>query len=528
MRKVTASGVSVVVLILAVLIGLDWYVRDLGPRAKTRVIKELSERFDANVTLKDLQLSLLPHPAVSGGPLSIRHRGWNDPHPLIYIRRFSAQSTFFSLFFQRDRVRLLNLEGFEIHVPHRGKVTSQTTHVDDEELESDRPGTDRKRLKIGIETLVADGTLLEIEPKETGRDPMRFDIKNLQMHSVGPGEPMRFDAVLSNPKPPGIIVSSGRFGPWQTDDPRATAVSGEYTFRNANLAVFSGISGTLSSTGQYGGVLGRINVKGHTDVPDFALKRGGMPVHLAADFQSTVNGMNGDTILEDIQAHFLNTDLQCKGGVTHQGPVQGKTVNLVAATGKSARIEDILQLVMGSRTPLMRGNIRFESTILVPPGKRDVLDKLRLNGKLEITSAVFSSPEANRKIGTLSLRARGINKDDQRRRPTPVVASDLRANFRLHDGSMDLLPLVFAIPGALVRLNGTFALPSQKLDFDGSFRMQATLSDTQSGIKHWLLKPLDPIFEKDGAGLQLPFKVTGTEDHPTLAVSAFHHTFQVK
>jgi hypothetical protein len=58
--------------------------------------------------------------------------------------------------------------------------------------------------------------------------------------------------------------------------------------------------------------------------------------------------------------------------------------------------------------------------------------------------------------------------------------------------------------------------------------MQATLSDTQSGLKHWLLKPVDPFFEKDGAGLELPFDVTGSEDHPTLSVSAFHHTFEVK
>jgi hypothetical protein len=52
--------------------------------------------------------------------------------------------------------------------------------------------------------------------------------------------------------------------------------------------------------------------------------------------------------------------------------------------------------------------------------------------------------------------------------------------------------------------------------------MQATLSDTQSGIKHWVLKPFDRFFEKDGAGFEVPITITGTREHPDIGTEIFH------
>lgn len=528
MRRVSGYGALVVAVIVATLVGLHAYVRSLSPRAKARVIKETSDRFDADVTLGSLQLSLFPSPSVTGGPLIIKHRGWNDPSPLIYISRFSADSTFFNLFFQRDKVRLLTVEGLRIHIPRRGESASKTVRRDDEEIETNQPGSDRTQLKIRIATIIADGTQLYIDPKQEGKEPLRFDITKLQLHSVGAAQPMRFDAVLHNPKPPGLINSSGRFGPWQREDPRATAVSGNYEFSKADLSVFKGIRGTLSSTGSYSGVLQHIEVSGQTDTPDFALRDRGSPVHLRTTFQSTVNGMNGDTILENVDARFLNSEFICKGDISKANGRNGKTVNLFAVTKDNARMEDILQLVMADRAPLMTGNVQFQSKIVIPPGPKKVIEKLQLNGQFQLISATFTNPGVNEKMTTLSDRARGITKDKEATMPKQTIASDLNAHFRLQDGTISLTPLVFDVPGASVRLNGTFNLPSHGLDLKGLFRMQATLSETQSGVKRWLLKPIDPLFEKDGAGVELPFDVTGSQEHPTLAVSAFHHTFKVK
>jgi AsmA-like C-terminal region len=529
MRKLPLYGTLAALLTLAaVLISTELYVRSLGPRTKVRVTKALAERFNADVRLESLHLSLLPSPSVAGEGLVVQHRGWNDAHPLISISRFTAESTFFNLFFQRDKVQSVVLDGLQIHVPHRGKSASETERRDHEDVETGKAGDDRSRLKIGIESIVADGTLLEIEPKEPGKDPMRFEIKGLRLSSVNGSGPMHFQANLTNPKPPGLISTRGQFGPWQKDDPRATAVSGDYEFSHADLAVFKGISGILSSAGTYNGVLQHIEVNGQTDTPDFALKRGGLPVHLRTTFQSVVNGMNGDTILDKVDAHFLNSEFLCQGKVAHDEGKKGKTVSLFASTPKVARMEDILHLVTGGDPPLMTGGVQFQSKIVIPPGEQDVADRLYLDGNFKVISGVFTSRKINQKLVVLSHRARGISKVEDPEHPQRTVASDMSGSFKLKNGTMTFSRLSFAVPGAKVKLAGNFNLSSHKLDLNGLFRMEATLSDTQSGVKHWLLKPLDPIFSKDGAGLELPFKVTGTQKHPTLAVSAFHHTFTVK
>src|SRR5205823_11222328 len=99
----------------------------------------------------------------------------------------------------------------------------------DHQVESCEPRNDTTRLRFLIEKIVADGTLLEIETKVEGKQPLQFDIKKLTLRSVGPGQAMAFSARLRNAKPPGLIDSRGSFGPWQKDDPRATPVSGKYT-----------------------------------------------------------------------------------------------------------------------------------------------------------------------------------------------------------------------------------------------------------------------------------------------------------
>lgn len=528
MRKLLVYGGLTLAVLAAAVWGIHQYVRTLGPRAKSHVVKALSARFDADVSLANLQLYLFPAPRAVGSSLTIRHRGWPDSQPLISISKFTADSTFFNLFFQRYKVRLLRLEGLRIHVPHRGQSTARTTKHDDELVETKQPGGDRTQLGIRIDAIIADGTQLQIDPKDPSKDPLLFDIRNLQLHSVGPAQPLRFDAVLENPKPPGLINTSGQFGPWQKEDPRATAVAGNYDFSQADLSVFKGIRGILSSRGTYGGVLQHIEVQGETDTPQFALRKRGSPVHLRTKFHSIVNGMTGDTILDNVDARFLHSEFLCRGDISKQAGEPGKSVNLVAFTKKTARMEDILHLVMDAQTPFLTGDVDFQSKIVVPPGPEEVIHKLRLNGQFHLTSGLFTSHDVNAKIVTLSDRARGIPRSEQARLPQQTVASDLSGQFKLGNGVLSLRKLSFAVPGATVTLHGTYNMPLHNLDLTGLFRMEATLSATQSGLKHWLLKPLDPLFEKDGAGLELPFAVTGSQEHPTLSVSAFHRTFRMK
>jgi hypothetical protein len=418
------------------------------------------------------------------------------------------------------------LEGLSIHIPRRGAGLTKSGEEEGHEIDTGTPGQDRTQFKFLIEKIIADGTNLTIDPKQEGKDPLIFDIQKLTLRNVGPGQPMAFKASLTNAKPPGLIDSSGSFGPWQRDDPRVTAVNGKYTFKNANLAVFSGISGILSSAGEYHGVLQQIVVDGTTDTPKFALKRGGDSVHLRTKFHSIVNGTDGDTILDPVDATFGKSEFVCRGGVVKQKGDQAKTVSFNALT-THARMEDILRLVVGGK-PVLTGGADFRSKIFIPPGHQDVLDKLRLDGQFKIAHAEFTSPEIERRLLALSDRARGISKKEEQQGQGPeTVASDFDGRFRLVDGVTDFSVLQFSVPGAAIQLKGTYDLRKQTIDMNGKFRMEATLADTQSGIKHWLLKPFDKFFEKDGAGFEVPITVSGSREHPEISAEAFHHQFTI-
>ena len=362
-------------------------MQDLGPQARRRIIQALEQRFHADVDLKSVTVTVYPHPKAVGEELTIRHKGWNQARPLIHIRRFTAETDYETLIAKRNHVDLVRLEGLEIYLPRRGRSTFLGDKGASYAVETGQAGQDKTRLGFLIEKMTADGTSLEIEPRNEGKKPLRFDIQKLLLKSVGPGRAMTFNAELTNAMPPGLIQSTGTFGPWQRDDPRATAVSGNYEFQQADLGVFKGISGTLSSTGRYGGVLQHIDITGTTDTPRFALKAGGEPVHLITSFHSVVDGTDGDTILDPVDAHFFQSEFVCRGGVVHLSGAPGKTITLDAVS-KHARMEDLLRLIVGRGEPLLEGPVDFQSKILIPPGHEEVADKLNLDG-------YFSFPQHN-------------------------------------------------------------------------------------------------------------------------------------
>jgi hypothetical protein len=502
-----------------------FYIKTLGSRSKARIIRALDDRFNADVSIQSINISILPHPAVTVEGLSVRHRNWPSRHPLFSARRFTARFGFLTLFTRRDLVELVKLEGLAVYLPPRGGPNGVSLM---KPRYSNANAPHRKPLHFLIKTIVADSTLLVIEPKQEDKEPLRFDIAKLTLTSTGPGRELAFKAQLTNPKPPGLIDTTGRFGPWQTDDPRSTPVSGQYTFEHADLGVFKGIRGVLSSTGKYSGVLERIDVQGATSTPDFALKRGGDPMPLNTTFHSIVDGTDGDTILENVNANLGNSEFLCQGSVTHLPGSEGKTISLTATT-KQARMEDILKLVLGSAKAMIKGDVDFRSKILIPQGKEPVIDKLQLDGRFNLASAIFTSPKVEQTLTTLSLRARGVDKKQEQENgyKPKNVGSNLNGVFKLKNGVSHFSRCFFSVPGATVNLSGSFNLRTDGIDMKGIFRMEATLSDTQSGFKSLLLKTLDPFFKKNGAGFQIPITITGTRDKPLIGARVFHHEFTI-
>jgi hypothetical protein len=324
---------------------------------------------------------------------------------------------------------------------------------------------------------------------------------------------MPFTATLTNAVPPGRIETSGTFGPWSREEPGYTPLNGSFVFENADLGVFKGISGTLSSKGLFGGTLAEIDVKGQTETPDFTIAVGGNPVPLTTEYHAIVNGTDGDTRLERVDAMLARTRIVAAGGVLHAEGVKGREVVLDLTIDKG-RLEDILQLAVGTPEPPMTGALNLETTFVLPPGDRDVVEKLRLDGGFTIDDGRFMDPSVQQQINELSVRASGRKQANVR---PPRVASDFSGKFALGDGVLRLPTVTFDVPGAIVQLNGRYALQRETLNFSGNLFMDAKVSQTASGFKRLLLKVVDPLFRKNGRTV-VPLKIGGTRDNPSFGL----------
>jgi hypothetical protein len=147
----------------------------------------------------------------------------------------------------------------------------------------------------------------------------------------------------------------------------------------------------------------------------------------------------------------------------------------------------------------------------------NVVDKLRLDGRFSINGGRFTDANVQQKINEMSLRATGkLAKAKEPAVAAPVVASDFQGRFKLADGVLRIPTLVFDIPGAAVKLQGTYALRPQTIAFSGNLYMDAKISQTVTGWKSMLLKIADPLFRENGQTV-VPLKITGTRAAPRSA-----------
>jgi hypothetical protein len=465
---------------------------------RQRILAALSQRLDGDVELGSLSVRMIPFHA-EGARLTIRHRGHGDEPPLISVRSFTVDGDLLGLY--RKHVASVELVGLDIEIPpRRGEKTPD-------------PAGPGLKGDIVVDHLRSTDARLVIIPRDRDKPPKVWDIHRLHMHSVGNEQAMPFEATLTNAIPPGEIETTGHFGPWQREDPGSTPLDGTFDFEKVDLGVFKGISGILSAHGTFGGALASIDVHGDTTTPQFTVKVGGHPVPLHAAYHAVVDGTNGDTRLERIDGSFLNTSLVARGAVLDVPGADGRRVSLDVTIDRG-RLEDVLRLAVSTPQPPMRGALRLHTDFELPPGDRDVVEKLRLNGRFTIARGQFTSNEIQQKIAELSQRAQGNRKADTRHER---VTSDFAGRFTLASGVLKLPTVTFNVPGADVRLSGRYALRQETLDFQGQLIMDAKVSQTVDGFKSILLKAVDPIFRRDGRTV-IPIKITGTRHDPSFGL----------
>jgi hypothetical protein len=513
-----AAGVLILVLGAAGVMAARFLSRRFEPYVREQAISYLKTRFASDVELRALHIRL-PQTSrlrllrtrgrggiarVNGEGLTMRLQGRPDLPPIFVVRRFAFEIDIGKLFDATRTVPLLVIDGMEIHVPPRGEKKPGG----DQKTAATSPPPDVRRPSVLMEKVLINDAKLVTMPRDPKKAPLQFDIHRLELKSAGPGVPMNYEARLTNPKPPGEIVSKGSFGPWAAGEPGDSPLAGEYVFEKADLGVFAGIAGLLNSTGTFQGTLAAIEARGEARIPDFRLKMANNPVPLAVRFEVLVDGTNGNTVLKPVHATLGTTRFTTSGAVIKHEGEQRRAISLNVSMPDGS-IRDLLRLA-AKGSPFMDGRLMLQTKIDIPPLSGKVREKLNLDGRFEVLEGKFLRSTIQDQIDSLSRRGQGAPTNTQ----IDEVVSYMTGEFRLQNEALSFRSFAFGVPGAHVQLTGGYNLASDELDLHGNLRLQSKVSGTVSGWKRFALKPVDPFLAKRGAGTFLNIKVDGTSQHP--------------
>jgi hypothetical protein len=544
-----------VALFVVALIGLTVAAVTYRPRMerwlRVKVVEVLEDRLDSDVQLDAISVQPGLITRISGGPLTIRHRRHTKVAPLLRIERFETTLTWRQMLRRPRRVDAVTLTGVAIAIPpsRRPETPSDaelavdngqpstvrqasedqpaTVPADEAGDDSDESAEARtaeakgpttkapgpaKTPAVIIDRVTADAATLVILPRELKKLPRRFVLHKLTVRDISSDRPMGFDAVVENPKPRGRIHTTGTFGPWNAVVPARTPLDARYTFVDADLSTIPGIAGILQAEGTYGGQLERIEAIGTSTTPNFDLDVGGRPLSVKTRFTVVVDGTNGNTYIQPAEALLgEGTPIRVTGGVVKAEDRRGRTVDLAMSIA-DGRLEEVLALVVNGE-PTMKGRIRVDASLLIPPGPEKVVRRMVLEGKFSLAGTRFTSRVLQARIDELSRRAQGKLDDPDITR----VVSAFSGRFRMADGVIRFPALSFEVDGARVQLAGRYVVAGQGLNFDGRIQLAAGVSQMVRGRKAWLLRPFDGLFRRDGY-TEFPIHIRGTVEKPEFGV----------
>jgi len=505
--KYVRWGLAGVVALAGILLGLqaaNW------PFTREAMIKRLEQASSTHVEMRGFHSTFFPYPGCIADEVTFRPiastSGPKPQDPVIAIRRLTIESTFLGLFRKPGRIKSIAADGLRIHVPAGGADL--------------HPAEDAKSDNVVIEEFHAENALLELASRQPTGKPLVFQLHHVQFRNIGNGNKIPFQVSLHLPTLPGEVHSSGWIGPWKDErgTVRSTPISGTYVLQQADLGVFNGIRGEVSSRGAFSGNLKSINVAGNTDSPQFEVTESGHRFHLTTEFRGTVDLKDGDVILPAVQARVGNTNLAANVRVA--GKPKTMAVNITQGKGE---IQDLILLFSDDAASPVTGPVSFQTNILLPAEHRPFKQRVQLTGSFVIDPAKFTSTKSQVGIDQLSERANG-KKDKEKDRDADDDAAGfdrvhprLDGQLTLRNGVATFSRISFSVPGAQGDMNGTYSILNKRVDLRGKMRMNATVSQATTGAKSFFLKVVDPFYKKKHAGAEVPITMTGVYGHTHFA-----------
>jgi hypothetical protein len=476
-----------------------------GGSLTQRVTASLEAALNCDVSMDPLTVRMFPRIKVSGTNLTIRLKQRPDLPAFMTIDQFDVNLGLLSVI--RRHVEEVHLDGLHVNVPPRLSDAMAST------LDAAASAPTGRHSLFRVDRIVTHNALLNFVAKKAVGRPLMFEVHNLELLDAGVDAPMRFIASLTNPVPEGQVYSRGTFGPWNRDDPTLTPMTGAYTLADADLNTINGLAGKTASTGTFKGVLTDIHATGQSDTPNFSIDLGGKPVPLSTTFEVTVDGTDGTTELNRVEARLGGTTILITGMLTNLPGPKNHDVDLDAEI-KDGRLEDVMRLAFDTPKPIATGTVSLSALLKLPPGEGRAQRRLAASGTVRLKGAHFTDPTVNAKVVELSRRGQGKKADD----PMGNVTADFNGAFSLAAGVVTLSKTEVRVPGAVIQIAGTYHLGTEEVDFEGQALLDASLSSAVGGFKSIFLKPFNPLFRKNGSGAVVPIRITGTRPSPQFGV----------
>ena len=476
------------------------------PFTREKVLAALEQSSARDVTIQGFSNSYFPPGCVVKG-ISFAHRRRKDLPPLITVEELTIKATYTGMIGFHKEVSAVHVKGMHVLIP--------PPHPDGKRPQVFPLTAVEKGNGVLIKSIDVDGVLLEFLSTKPNTDSYKIDIQKLNLHNVAKDSPISFDAALWDSKPSGHITSTGRFGPWNADDPGSTPVQGSFRYENVKLNSLPGLNGTLGSQGNYTGTLAQLKANGVVDIPDFRVAHSSHTLHLNTSYQADVNATNGDVILQATTTRFKQTAVESAGTITGDPKHHGKTVklNMTVAAG---RVEDLMDVVTQAKVAAMQGAVQAHAAVTLPFDSRPFLERIGLQGEFHIGSATFRSLQLQGSLNKLEESSKGENGEAQ------TAFSNMHGHVVMANGVATFSDLSFQIEGSQANMRGTYNLMTEIVDLHGTLATTGKLASTTSGVKSVVMTLITPFFHKHQGARIFPIKITGPYGHAQVGLDMGH------
>jgi len=483
-RKILlTSAAIIVVLFLAAAVVAHHY----WPFAESAVRKDLASDTGATVRFGSFHQTLFP-PGCVAENVVFQHDGSSEP--FMTVQKLTIRAYPSGMF--RNHVSLVRAEGLHAIVSR-----------------SDFKKSNYSQGKTSIvDRLVADDAMLELR-RDSPQQNIAFAFHKLTMKNLGDSGTVEFAAVLDNPMPRGLLRMSGEFGPWKGSDVAETPVSGKYSLEQADLSVFKGIAGGLSSNGEFRGIFKQMEIAGSTSSPQFEITKTHHGLPLETQFTASVSATDGDVILHQVKARFGRNQIEAQGSIA-RGPNQKRSA-ILDLRCERGRIEDVFYPFIHSPKSPLTGDVAFTMKVTIPSGHEPFLEKLELRSIFQIHNARFTKERTQEKLNEIA-------EGPKQKNPTETL-SDFEGTVAVTGGVARFSSLSVHDQGAAANFHGSFGLISERVNMQGNLKTATSLSKTTSGISSVFAKVLEPFFKKRPHETVVPVKIGGTYSHPSFGLN---------